>query len=796
MLEVELTRLFSFITWYHLTYLVISLALLGYGAAGSFLAIRSDLRSADYARILGLCCLLFSLLTILAVSASVWFPVSAEGFFEGKYKLIAPIVLTHTVLAIPFFLAGTTIGFVLMRNRAEANRLYSADLLGAGIGSLLSVVIIKYLGAISAIYLAAALPAFVALAAFRKSRPVLKILAGVVLFLIVGAAALSVKYEVIHVRITPEKDLKQYQIIFTKWNILNRIDVVNPRVVPFHFGGRLSDAYQGRAPMILPIFQDGTAPTALVHVGGLAKDCPLFDYFVQSAPYAVHPRPGQVLILGVGGGIDALIAQRGGAGHIVGVDINPVTIDLLSRRYRWFSADLFRPDNLDLVVSEGRHYLTKTASKFDVIQLSGVDTWAALSGGSYVLTESYLYTTEAIEALLSHLNNEGILSYSRWLFDPPRETLKLVVTECEALRGTGVADPGRHFLIVAGGPPEGRWADTMVKKTAFTPEEISGLRSWAREKQFDIIYDPTEGHANFFNAYLNAAEDDQKAFMQSYPYDISASHDDHPFFFQFFRWRNVLHPEGAQGVGGHPGYPVGKIPKGLLSLAVALVELSFLSIVFVLLPLIARRTSDLPFRQSASWLLAFAGLGIGFMAVEMVLIQKLSVFLGGPAYSMAVTLCALLIFSGLGSRVSQGLSRSGYRAATGMIIGIILVQGLELVILDRGVPALLGFAHTWRCIMAILAIAPMGFLMGMPFPTLLAKSGEASETLLPWAWGTNACATVVGSVLATISSITMGFNRTWLVAMAMYVGVLIIVLGRLMREPRFVSDPDSHAVAS
>ena len=187
----------------------------------------------------------------------------------------------------------------------------------------------------------------------------------------------------------------------------------------------------------------------------------------ESAPYAVRPRPQRVLVIGTGGGIDALIAQRAGAGHIVGVDINPTMVYLLSQRYRGFAADLFRPGNLELIVSEGRHYLTMTSSRFEVIQLTGVDTWAALSGGSFVLSESYLYTTEAIKGLVNHLDGAGILSYSRWLFDPPRETLKLVVAECEALRQLGVTDSSRHFLIVAGrkSTARGRWADTMVKRT-------------------------------------------------------------------------------------------------------------------------------------------------------------------------------------------------------------------------------------------------------------------------------------------------------------------------------------------
>jgi len=224
------------------------------------------------------------------------------------------------------------------------------------------------------------------------------------------------------------------------------------------------------------------------------------------------------------------------------------------------------------------------------------------------------------------------------------------------------------------------------------------------------------------------------------------------------------------------------MPKGLRSLLLTLAELSCLSVIFVLLPLRSGKTLQLRARESAAWLALFAGLGCGFIAVEIVLIQKLSVFLGGPAYSMALTLCALLVFSGVGSRLSQSWAASGYRAAGSMVLGVLVVQSLELAFLDLGVPALLGLPHVWRCVVAVVAIAPLGLMMGMPFPTLLAKAGQASESLLPWAWGVNACATVLGSVLATISSLTVGFNRTWLFAMGMYLLVGVTVAGRCRME--------------
>jgi spermidine synthase len=570
-------------------------------------------------------------------------------------------------------------------------------------------------------------------------------------------------------------------VVFTRWSILNRIDVMATERGRFDFGGRISGAYRGEFPQIHIIFQDATAPTALVHVEGNPKDYPLLDYFLQGAPYAIRKSPSSVLILGFGGGIDGLIAEHAGAERITGVDINPITAGLVSQRYRDFDPALWNGQNVNLIVSEGRNYLTRTSNKFDVIQLSGVDTFAALSAGAFALSENYLYTSEAVDDLLNHLSDNGVLSYSRWLFAPPRETLRLVVTIREALRRAGIQDARSHIVIVAGGPVTAPWADTMVKKTPFTEEEIEALRTWARDRQFGLIYSPYHPMDNYYNQYLNGSDQEQKAFVANYLYDVSPSTDNKPFFFQFYRWKDIWHPASVQGFGG---YSFGSTPKGLLSLFVALVEMTILSLVFVLLPLGKKRVFDVPARSCLSWMIVFGGLGFGFIAIEMVLMQKLSVFLGGPAYSMTITLAALLVFSGLGSGLSQKSAASGWGSIIAILIALLAIQGLELLFLDFGVRAMLGLAPAFRYAAAVVAIAPLGLLMGMPFPGLLGKAGASSEALIPWAWGVNACATVVGSVLSTIASMTLGLNVSWALAVGAYAAVLLVVLLDLQTAAR------------
>ena len=815
LLEVSLTRIFSLVMWYHLTYLVISLALLGYGAAGTLLATNARLAAADYRSTLAWLCGLFSVTTVMSVVVASTFPTDPERLFDGHLEELLTIVLTHLTLAIPFFLAGTAIGLVLMRNSENTRRLYAADLVGAGLGALFAVLIINSLGAIAAVLLAAALPALVACGAIARVRE--RFAHGTATILLAGALTLYLAFcgarqfhvpaawngaiafviavattwgasrtasalapkvataglagvlvvaaiasgwhDVIPLTISGGKELTAMEgsIAYSKWNIVNRIDVVDVGKQRTNFGGRVSSNWRGDKPELAEIFQDATAPTGILHVQNV-KDTPLFDAYLQGAPYRIKKDPRSVLVIGLGGGTDALIAEHAGAKRIVGVDVNPVTAGLLRDRYHQFASGLFESGALEIVVSEGRHYVTTSAEKFDVIQLSGVDTFTALAAGSMVLAENYLYTEEAIRDLVNHLRDGGILSYSRWLMTPPRETLKLDVTAFAALEKLGVTDPSRCFMIVAGGPIEGKWADTMIKRTPFEPAEIEAMRAWAREMDFEIIYDPSAPGTNEFDTYLRASDADRKKFLATYRYDVTPTTDDRPFFFQFYRWRSVLHSSEVQGQGG---YAPMKMPKGLLSMLLTFGEVLFLSAAFVLAPL-RKKTLGWPKVTVFWWMTIFACLGLGFIATEMVLMQKLSVFVGGPAYSMSVTLFSLLVFSGLGSRISK-------RFTLGRIFAALFLWQLALIVfLDFGVPSLLFLASPLRIAVAIVAVAPLGIFMGMPFPTLLTEAGERHKTLVPWAWGVNACATVVGSVLAVIGSLELGFDRMWAVAMAIY----------------------------
>ncbi|MEE8557059.1 MAG: hypothetical protein V3T14_04150, partial [Myxococcota bacterium] len=537
-----------------------------------------------------------------------------------------------------------------------------------------------------------------------------------------------------------------------------------------------------------PIAQDGAAPAFLVNLTDDPRSMEILGYYLQGLAY-VGREGSRVLVIGVGGGVDVVIALHYGASSVVGVEVNSATVDLLRNKYLEYSGFLANRPDVELLVSEGRHFLTADPRRFDVIQLSGVDTFSALSSGAYALTENFLYTVEAQQDLLDHLSPGGVLSMARWLFDPPRETLRLVSTQLRALEERGVRDAALRFVIVQGvarSPTHSfPWAETLVKLEPFSRDEVARYREWAASRSFRMVYDPYGGRENVFDQIIRADPASRKRLVDEYLYNISPSTDDNPFFFQFYRWSNLfsgdlLEPELVTGAGSKRGVRrtgrLGEIPIGLVILFSSVVFIVVLSALFVASPL--RRgvgsLAGVPWRFGVIGY--FAGIGLGFMFVEIVLLQKLTVFLGGPTYSMAITLSSLLFFTGLGAALSQRVRGNLSRSLAMAIVCLSGVLVLEYAFIQWGVPALLGLSHPARCLAAVLAIVPLGLGLGIPFPVGLRLLGPIEERLVPWAYGINGCASVLGGMLCVIVGMAFGLTTAWFVAFALYLGAAGILL--------------------
>ena len=763
-LEVTLTRIMSIMSVHHFTYMIISIAILGFGCAGSYLAFRGTQARHGFGDLSGYA---FAYSVSIALSLILVTRLRFDALLITKdFKELLKVLLVECLLAAPFFFAGLTLSNIITRFQGDIHRVYFADMVGASVGCLVSVVAIQTIGATNAVFLAAVLAGTVGLlfqaAEHGWRQPKAWALLGFsVLVLVVGVWK---NPYLVHVA-PPKLALEYYRNVAvpediedSHWHVLARIDVFKPmrnRIPPF--GGEVSlrriCAWESRL-----ITQDGLAPTWMLRSDGDIKKMKFLDGFLQGAPYVIEKSP-RALVIGVGGGIDVLIGLYNGAKHVVGVEVNSYTVRAIKQKWADFTGNIFNRPEVEILVNEGRHFLSRGKDSFDVIQLSGVDTWAAGLTGAYVATETYLYTVEGVMAGMDRLTPDGVLSYSRLVWDPPGETLRLTGVMAEALRRRGVASPASHVVIVNGSS----WADTMVKNSPFTREEVGALRTWAKENGFALLFDPFARNDHRYELLLRGSPELVERFYRKSPFDLSPPRDDHPFFFHYEKWRNFVNELKEQRVG--------PAPSAILPMVCALGLTILLAALGILVPMCRHRLVGVPGAWSS--IVCFGSLGLAFIFVEIALIQKLMVFLGGPMYSLAFTLSVILFFSGLGSYFGRKWSAPEALTTLALLIPALIVA--MNIALSAAIPHLLGMALPLRIIIGILVISPVAFLIGMPFPLGLTIVGRLSPGWVPWAWAINAFTTVLGTMLAVLLSMHFGFQKVFLSAAFLYLAALLVM---------------------
>ncbi len=780
-LQVSLTRVFSFITYHHMTYLVIGVAMLGFGAAGTFLTLRPDPEDAGASSRLPLHAALFALSILVAlflVPKIRFYPMNMYqlGDTRNVLALLPIIVLT----AAPFFFGGLGVALLINRAGAAVNRIYFSDLVGSAFGALLAIVLVNNVGAVASCVLAAALAMLVAAMASTRRRW-LGLLGTVAL---VAFAPLSERRSVLPLYVPPGKQLygNEYQIETVKWHVITRLDVGAPFPCNCSFGGGLSNKYDGPKADVRLVFQDGSNLTGIIHPHPTPEETPSLGFFMQGAQYKLRKK-AKALVIGSGGGVDVMVALHHGASHVVAVDVNPKMMGLVKNEYADFAGNVFTRDDVETVVSEGRHFLSRDDRKFDVIQLSGVDTWAALSSGAYALTENFVYTVDAFERYLEHLEPEGIVGFSRPFGNPPFETLRLAATAVEALERSGAEVPSKHIFILEGQGQSADfpWAQTLIKRSPFTTSETTTLTLWARQMDFRVLYNPHHARKGKFDHLIRANTKRREQLLKAFPLNVSPATDDVPFFFQFHRWRDLF------------GAPMGiKAPLAMWILVGSFVQTLVLSAIFILLPLYRRKSKASESGRRGPIFFYFASLGMGFILVEIALLQKLTVFLGGPAYALSITLFTLLLASGIGSFLSQKRAAEPFRLMSVVMPVLVVAIGAEAFLLDPVLEKLMGLSLTGRAAAAVVLVAPLGILLGVPFPAGLRFLDQARPELKPWAWGINACATVVGTTTCMLIVTSVGFRAALATAAGVYLlGWLALQAARSAENENDPSAPES-----
>jgi len=765
--EIALTRVFSVLSWHHFTQMIIGIALLGFGIAGSSMTMRqrrdphflSPAFIARNAYAYGFA----TIVSLLLITRIDFEPLNVAQDWSQLMSLFAFYVL----LTVPFYFAGMCLGGIITIYRQDINRVYFSDLFGASIGALVSLPAIRALGVTNMIFFVALLAGVTGLVmdsfakGYRNVPNWLKVGFFATVFL------LGVKFDPYLVHVPSSKPLFPFanraigakEVEYSKWDVVARVDIIKPfdRALST-FSGDVSPVIRHTRWTHLFICQDGQACTGALKSDGDISKMSFLNGYLQAAPYVVKKNP-VVLVIGIGGGIDGLIALYNGSIHLTGVDVNPFMVDAITRRYAAYAGYLFNQPQVKVVTAEGRHFLSTTQNRYDVIQLSGVDTFTALASGAYALTENYLYTTEAMSDFWNHLTPEGILSFSRWWFKPPRETLRLIAMEVEAIERAGIQEPWRHFTVVKGP----KWAETLLKKTPFTKDEVRDLKAWAKANDFEIAYDPFINRKTEFDAVLRSRPAARARFYETYLYNVKPATDNKPFFFDYYKWKHLFRKEG-----GDRGYVTTNIPLSLITLIISLAQILVLALAGILYPWLKAESGDRPRLRRGAVAVYFGSLGLAFIFIEIALIQKLMVFVGGPAYSLSISLFSILLFSGLGSWCAKRITMVPTKLFVALPSALLVLAVGTSALLSFAIPRLLDFGLGTRGLFAVAMFAPLAFLMGMPFPLGITVLGRYEAKLVPWAWASNSFMTVFGSLFCIFVSMFLGFHAAFLIAGLVY----------------------------
>jgi hypothetical protein len=775
-LEIALTRIFSFALWYHFAFMSVSAALLGFGVSGVVASLSRRVRDASLERICATSCAMFALSTVLALACISAIPLDPVGLGREWLPSLA-LALDFLALTVPFFFSGLTIVSVISRLPGQASRVYCVDLAGGGIGCFLLLGLIRPLGGEGVVVFAGLIGIAAALCFSRSvpGRSRIKLAFAAILMTVLtwqAAALLPVapkrsRTVARNKALTNLLDTSLFPAAvpsFTGWNAYSRVDVVEKT-------GTVSWLRNIKFPTLpvpnTQIVIDGDAATSIVSDGGDPAELEYLKVIPSALSYQVlHPE--SALVIGAGGGVDVLTAVVNGTREVDAVEINPMIVELMRGPYAVRSGHLFTRPGVELHLGEGRSFVRSAARSWDLIQLSLIDTWAALSSGAYSLSENYLYTVEAFQDYYRHLTTRGVLAITRWHREPPRESLRLCTVAREALRREGVDSPERHFLVYSAT----NVATIVMKRDPFTLQEVSDFLREGERRGLSILYDPFTRHENLFQSFFSAP--DRAAFYRSLPFDVTPVTDDSPFFFLQHRWKD-LSPRALL----QPGNALVEIPGKLLLLLVLVISLG-LSVVLLLLPLVLRQRSGLSEPGSFRLLLYFFGVGLAFMMIEILLMQEFSLFLGHPVYAISLVLFSLLLFSGAGSLASAALIGDSAKR-----LGLVLVILAGVVVASFALypsifAAFLGRSFPVRAMVSLLAILPAGFLMGIPFPVGIRLASLRVPRIIPWAWAVNGFASVASSSLCVLLAMEVGFSSAAFLAGACY---LVCAGVFLVREP-------------
>ncbi|MCL4562000.1 MAG: hypothetical protein M1281_15495 [Chloroflexi bacterium] len=779
--EIDLSRLFSVAQFYHFAFMVVSLALLGYGASGTALALFPSLVQKSIRQSLVWLSLACGFSILGAYLLMNYLPFDSYSIAWDRRQILI-LALQYVVLTLPFLFNGLAIGLLLSKSPQSSGRTYAINLLGSSLGCLMALVVPSRLGGEGVVMLSSGLAFLGAISSMAggkgyRANVVWSLTALGMLFVLCDMGLRlsgQAGFPFLELHLSPYKSLSYVlqqpgaRVEFQQWNAFSRVDVVSSSGI--HSFPGLSYRYLQPLPAQQGLLVDGDD---LNPISNPDANLQFSDYLPAAIAFELRPQ-AEILVLGASGGLDVLTALAHEARGIDAVERNPLVVA---------AAPVYADPRIKVILSDERSYLRNADKQYDLIVLSLNTTFHSIRSGAYSLVEDYRYTVEAFTDALARLNKGGIFVVTRWLQMPPSEDLRTFALAVETLDRMGL-DPRERIVAF-----RGYNATTFLIKTQpFETGELTAVRNFASKRAFDLSYGPgiRLEETNLYNVlpqtiyaqtYLALLESNpRQAFYRQYPFDVRPPTDNQPFFGHFFKWSQagqVLSEFGKtwQPFGG----------AGFFVILALLILSSSLAGILILLPVFLRRIKMTQnkagisngLRSSRSPLLYFALIGFAYLFVEIPLIQKFILYLGQPSYAMTAVLFTLLLFSGLGSLFGKKIPP---RRGLALLVVLLLATPALLPYLFQ---LTLGLPFLARLLLTVAVLAPVGFLMGIPFPSGIRQLEiDGLSGFVSWSWAVNGSASVVSAILAALLALTFGFTWVLRLGALCYAGAWLAAKGR------------------
>lgn len=764
--EFTLTRILSVSLWYHFAFMIISVALLGIGVSGVALSLFPKIMQKPIDKLLTVLAIIYGSSVILTFVISYYIPIDPFSLFTQKIQFVI-IPVYYVLITIPFFFSGLIISVMLTKFSGEVSKLYFFDLVGAGVSVLAFTVLLPFAGGNGTIVFVAAL-GFLAAMVFSLRKNNTLFLVSMVLMISVFAFLIK-KDDILRIRVTPNKIYANYIAerpdlnMFTGWNTISKIDVMKEE-----------DASPDGYNVMLAIIDEGNATTNIPNV---RKMPPLTKpYDASNLAFVGKDSADKVFIVGSGGGGEVLVSMFHAAKKVTGVEINGLLNEIITSTLAGWTGQLINNNQkVEIITDDARSVLKRSKDIYDVIISAHTISASAVSSGSMSMVENFIMTKEAVKDYLTHLDSKGTLYISR----PESQLPKLVATLKEAGKELGIKNDEFNFVVFRRPATEyevtnSYLAGVIYKKNGYDLLDMMSMRNEASALNLDIEFDPLTQQENVFKRLVNSKTIELE--IAKDPSVLTPATDDKPFFDDNYKFSDVtwstikdVFSQDDKAILALKSKPVAQI-----TLLTMLGQVLLVSILLLIVPAIFIK-GERKFKVDKKFLMFFAFIGIGYISIQIALIQKFTLFLGQPVYTMLTVISSMLIFSGIGAKYSEKFTKENKTRLYSVFLIIAIYTMFIGLVSPLMFEAFVSLSLIFRIIITIILLAPLAFFMGMPFPTGISMLKNDDSRMVGISWAVNGFFSVIGTVITMILAMMFGFKVIFFISGVFYLFALLFM---------------------